>query len=276
MPVRMVVTFQLKPGTAKAYSEAFAPVARETNKPMMLDFWADWCAACIEMEKAVYPDLGVLAVSPKFVFVKIDFDRQPELARRYGIEALPVLLFTNSRGLEIFRHRGLINARGLAEVLQALPADVTELNRLGQMLSADKNSFEALQGLARELRAASLYLTSNEYYKKALDKDPARKNAPLREALLLELGLNYLELKESKAAVQTFERCLREFPNSPNQPKFRLSLGEAYAISYSLGQKKDREKAKQALHTLLQSFPDPAISQKARHLLQELDSREGD
>ena len=78
------------------YSKAVA-LAIESNKPMLLDFWADWCAPCKVMEKEVYGDAALIrAVTGKIVLVKIDFDKQQELARKYNVSALPFLAFTDS------------------------------------------------------------------------------------------------------------------------------------------------------------------------------------
>ena len=116
--------------------EKASSAARESNKPLLIDFWADWCAPCRVMEKEVYADPVVVELaSKKFLPVQLDFDRQQNLARKYNIAGLPTIVFTDSSGGELVRHAGIIDAKTMAELLRALPGNVSEFNRLGQVLA---------------------------------------------------------------------------------------------------------------------------------------------
>ena len=202
--------------------------AQETNKPMMIEFWADWCVPCKVMDAEVYTDARVAtALSHKMVAVRIHFDIQTDLVRQYKVEAIPNIVFTDSYGTELLRHRGIIEADDLASVIEALPSDVSEFNRLDDILRKDKNNFSALQGMASRLRAASLYQASNEFYRKAVDRNEAKRNSVLREAILLQMGLNFLDLRDGKQAAAIFERCLKEFPKSENRQRFMSELARA-------------------------------------------------
>jgi len=52
--------------------------------------------------------------------------------------------------------------------------------------------------MASRLRAAGLYQSSNEFYEKAVKQDSVKKNSALRQALLGEMGLNFLDLRDGK------------------------------------------------------------------------------
>ncbi|HYR88760.1 MAG TPA: thioredoxin family protein [Terriglobia bacterium] len=209
--------------------------ARETNKPMMIEFWADWCAPCKIMEAEVYTDARVAtALRQKMVAVRISFDLQTTLVRQYNVEAIPHIVFTNSFGTELLRHRGIIGAEDLAAVIEALPADISEFNRLDGILQKDKKNFAALQDMASRLRAAGLYESSNGFYTRAVNMNEARKNPALREAILLDMGLNFLDMQDGKQAAAVFERCLKEFPNSDNRARFTLELARARRLLSAL------------------------------------------
>ena len=245
--------------------EQASAAAREANKPMLLDFWADWCVACWVMEKSVYAEAGVVeVVSKKFVPVQIDFDKQEKLARKYNVASLPTILFTDSYGTELFRHEGILDAEELTELLKALPGDVARINRLHQVLAEDKGNFEALEGLGRELREAGLYLRSNQYYSRALKTDPAKKEPRQREQILVAMGWNYIELRESKEAAKVFERCAKEFPNSESKPTFLLGLGQAYALADA------DDKARKFLNAVVSQYPDSDAARRAERILSEL------
>ncbi len=62
----------------------------EAETPVLVDFWAEWCAPC----KMVAPVLDDLAneYDGKIKFTKVDVDTNPETAMKYGIRSIPTLL----------------------------------------------------------------------------------------------------------------------------------------------------------------------------------------
>ena len=78
------------------YDEALA-VARKLKKPLMLDFYADWCVSCKEMEKYTFTDPGVQAALSGFTLLQADVTANDAtdqaLMRRFGIIGPPGTLF---------------------------------------------------------------------------------------------------------------------------------------------------------------------------------------
>ena len=72
-------------------SETFEEVVLNSDKPVMVDFWAEWCGPC----KAVAPQVDELAESMKddAVVVKVNIEEERELAQKYGIRSIPTFLF---------------------------------------------------------------------------------------------------------------------------------------------------------------------------------------
>jgi len=207
-----------------------AKVARPANRPILVDFVVDWCAACGVMDKEVYQTADFERAAEPFVLVRIDADRRTELSLKYKIATLPSVLFTDSQGNELFRATGFIDLKPMMELLASLPHDVAEFNRLGATLSRDKNNFAALREMDGRLQAASLYRTSIDYYARALQLNEVKRDAAVREEILHAMGLNYLEVKEGKKAVETFDRCLREFKASPRRAEWTQKLALARAL----------------------------------------------
>jgi len=71
--------------------EQFVSEVVESDIPVVVDFYASWCAPC----KAISPILSKLSeeYEGKVKFVKIDTDENSDLASEYGVRSLPTLLF---------------------------------------------------------------------------------------------------------------------------------------------------------------------------------------
>jgi thioredoxin:protein disulfide reductase len=82
--------------------EAALARAQQTNQPVMLDFYADWCIACKSMERNVFSDPVVQAALSHYVILKADITTQnamdQALMQKYNVIAPPTLLFFNTHG----------------------------------------------------------------------------------------------------------------------------------------------------------------------------------
>jgi len=69
----------------------FDEVVLKSNKPVMVDFWAEWCAPC----KIVSPIIGEIAEEYKDMAVigELDVDSNNEISVRYGIRSIPTILY---------------------------------------------------------------------------------------------------------------------------------------------------------------------------------------
>src|SRR6266567_3294500 len=109
-------------------TDAFSRAARE-GKPVLLSITAAWCHACHEMDRTTYADPEVAAlVRDRFVAIRVDTDRRPDINERYNLGGWPTTAFLTAEGDVIAgdtfvppdRMRGVL-ARVSAH---ALPADM--------------------------------------------------------------------------------------------------------------------------------------------------------
>lgn len=88
--------------------------AKTTNKSVFIDFYADWCSYCKELNQSTLSDSGVKKkLSQDYIAVEINTDKNPSLASKYKVYELPTLIILNSSGEEIKRHEGYLSANEL-------------------------------------------------------------------------------------------------------------------------------------------------------------------
>ncbi len=79
------------------------------DKKILVDFYADWCGPC--------KMLGTILEEMDFPILKINVDKFPELARKYGVMSIPtIILFDN--GKEIKKNIGFLSKNELEEFLK--------------------------------------------------------------------------------------------------------------------------------------------------------------
>ena len=77
-------------------------VAKSGGKPTMIDFYADWCAQCKELDKYTYIDPKIIELSKKFNNIKVDLTKgDKEIEGKFKLLGLPVVAFIDKNGKEI-------------------------------------------------------------------------------------------------------------------------------------------------------------------------------
>jgi len=105
--------------TTKWYKyEAGMEEASSTGKPMILEFYADWCSPCIAMEEGTYPDPRVISEMKDFIAIKVDTQVRIDIESKYHIAYYPTIVFLNAKGDEISRHVGYLGPEDMVTTIK--------------------------------------------------------------------------------------------------------------------------------------------------------------
>lgn len=93
--------------------ENFDALVLNNEKPVLLDFYADWCGPC----RMLAPILDEIAQDhPEYVIAKVNVDENPELANRYGVMSIPSV-FVFDKGQLINQSLGVKPKQQLLDML---------------------------------------------------------------------------------------------------------------------------------------------------------------
>ncbi|MAI22621.1 MAG: thioredoxin [Crocinitomicaceae bacterium] len=98
-------------------AENFDSLALESDKPVVVDFWAEWCGPC----RMVGPVVEELAndYDGRAVIGKVNVDQHGDISMKYGVRNIPTILFLKG-GEVVDKSVGAVPKNVLIEKLEAL------------------------------------------------------------------------------------------------------------------------------------------------------------
>jgi len=178
------------------------------NKLIVLDFTASWCGPCRTMESNLWSSPEMIPLANNLIFVKIDIDNNPSIARRYGINSIPCVIITTIAGESLWRELGYSNNNNTyLNIFRQAPSDVSNLNK--QLIPFIKNSE-----------------TTEDYFNVGLayqELGKIQEKGDLQRVFLMESNRNFKKVKKSDVA-QSKEAELRELINMAYQGRYKKVL----------------------------------------------------
>ena len=117
VPIQLEKGHDMAEGLLEVSDDNFESSVMQSQKPVLVDFWAPWCGPC----KAIAPLIEDLAQSygGKIIFAKCNVDDNPLTPGKYGIKAIPTLIFFK-QGQVAEQITGIVSKTRLEEVLNGL------------------------------------------------------------------------------------------------------------------------------------------------------------
>ena len=228
-----------------------AATARESGRPLLLDFTAVWCKPCKAMDEKFWVLPEVINSVKPFVAVKINFDTEKSLVGKYGVQAIPFVIFADPLGNLITFRRGFgeKNAGELNQILNEMPKDFSVLKKYYDAVELKKDDGFALLQIADSYRASKMLTLSSEFYKRSLKTTEIQSDAEKKDRVSATLGFNAFSVEDYKQSNNLLEDYLKDFPAG----KYREISISVLAIGYArTGKLKNADKY---LELLKKEFP---------------------
>ena len=72
--------------------------AKAAKRPIVIDFWAEWCVTCLRLKRETLQDTEVVKALRSVELIYVDLDTYPALGDAYGVAAIPDVVFVDSSG----------------------------------------------------------------------------------------------------------------------------------------------------------------------------------
>lgn len=198
-------------------------MSRALNKPMLLDFTAYWCGPCKKMDSDVWSKDEVKQVMNNFIPVKIDFDSEKSLVRKYNVKGIPYIFIVDGWGNELHSFIGYRDKVQTLKILNNFSVNMTTVHQALTILEKSETSvysnIRAAQkfqdmGFVLEGDAKKSFIARSNSYLKASSKFAEANDVKINQKIELLQLLNRAYFKSYKGTLKKLDKGFKNIDES--------------------------------------------------------------
>jgi thioredoxin-related protein len=199
--------------------------AKAEKKPIMIDFYTDWCKWCDTLDVYTYADAKVTEYVDKNVIpYKIDAEKGEgvDLAKKYKVSGFPTILFVTSDGEEIDRLLGYVPPDKFLESMSDYVKGVNTVGALKAELQKNPDNPDAQYRMASKYAAQNDLANAAAHFAKLMELDPKNEHA---DEASFYVAMNDFRTTKDPTALTAFAEA---YPNSQYAGSAVMSLANYF------------------------------------------------
>jgi thioredoxin-like negative regulator of GroEL len=252
----------------KSFEEALKKATR-SGKPVVVDFWAEWCTWCERLDQNTYADPTVVEKAQDFVAVKVNTEgsrKEIDVAVRYHVASLPTIVFLSPEGRQLGRVNGFQGPGVFPRTLDVVQAIARRVMSWEEALRANPDDPHALAALGAHAYDQQYFEEARDLLVRAAGTDADapiddRRRTRMLLAILDNMDRNYAQ------AEKLVKEALALGRRDEDDPKLLFVLGRTYV---SWGR---HAEGVATMEMIVREYPQSPIAQKAKETLVNLGPR---
>jgi len=252
----------------KNFEEALKK-ARKAGKPIIVDFWADWCGWCHRLDRTTYADPWVARKAQDFVAVKVNTEgsrKELDVALRYHVTSLPTIVFLSPEGRQLLRLNGFQGPGQFPRTLETALEVARNVTSWEEAVARNPDDARAILALGTHLFEQEYFDESREMLQRAVARDADvgaddRRRARMLLAIIEHVSRNFAEAEKLLKEALTLE------PNPDDEPQLLFVLGRTQVSSGR------QAEGMATFEVIVRQYPQSPVAAKARETLVNLRGR---
>jgi tetratricopeptide (TPR) repeat protein len=214
---------------AKTSYEDIIKAAKSKDKHVFIDFYATWCGPCKELDKTTFQDEMVTTFLNAMIPVKYDAEKGAgeTLAEEYRVSAYPTLILLDSKGKEIDRHIGYLDAADFLRVMNNYVKGIETVADYRSRVKKNPDDANAWKTLGIKHADAARFSEAREALRKFFELVPDAAGEERAELLYTLADVNYRS-ESYGDAVKIFGQITEEFEDSEWHDRALTMMARTY------------------------------------------------